>query len=155
MTRTKKRRTEETPVPASTPSRAGGKAGAWFLAAIVAGGVALLIALNTLTGSSDPDFGRLKGQWRRRGEQYVLDIRGVAADGRVDAAYFNPRPINVAQARAKWEGGATHLFVELRDRGYDGSTYELTYDPHGDELTGRYSPSGSEPFDVIFEREQP
>ena len=43
------------------------------------------------------------------------------------------------------EGGALKLFIELRDVGYPGSTYTLTYLPAGDRLTGVYYQAAIQP----------
>jgi uncharacterized protein (DUF2147 family) len=82
--------------------------------------------------------GKLVGQWTRPDGGYVLEIKGVAADGRLDAAYFNPRPIHVAAARASREGSTIKVTIELRDENYPGSTYNLRYDPQSDRLSGDY-----------------
>jgi len=95
----------------------------------------------------------LKGRWRRPDGGYVIEINDVEATGKVDAAYFNPNPIHVSKAEATREGGATKVFVELRDAGYPGSTYSLTYDPQNDQLRGVYFQAAmNQNFDVIFFR---
>ncbi len=96
---------------------------------------------------------RLVGRWRRPDGGYVLSIKSIAEDGKVDAAYNNPRPINVGKASVTDEGGRTLLHVELRDRLYPGSYYTLTYDQAQDRLVGDYHHLGiNQTFDVIFER---
>jgi len=96
---------------------------------------------------------RLAGRWVRIDGGYVLEIRGVAAGGKVDAAYFNPRPIHVAKAEASQDGGAVKLFIELRDVNYPGSTYNLRYDPGRDVLEGAYFQAmQQETYDVSFVR---
>jgi len=96
---------------------------------------------------------RLAGRWLRTDGGYVLEIRGVEAGGKVDAAYFNPRPIHVAKAEASQDGPAARLFVELRDVNYPGSTYNLRYDPGRDVLEGAYFQAVErQTFDVSFER---
>jgi hypothetical protein len=86
----------------------------------------------------ETDSGKIIGRWVRPDGGYVLDIRGVAENGDLDAAYLNPRPINVAVARASQAHGAVQVFVELRDVNYPGSTYALEYDPATDRLVGSY-----------------
>ena len=96
---------------------------------------------------------RLAGRWARIDGDYVLEIRGVAGGGKVDAAYFNPQPIHVARAEASQDGAAVKLFVELRDVNYPGSTYNLTYDPGRDVLEGAYFQAmQQQTFDVSFVR---
>lgn len=83
-------------------------------------------------------FQKLEGRWQRGDGGYVIDIRGVAADGKITAAYFNPRPVNVAGAEASMADGALKVFIELRDINYPGSTYQLSYDSAADRLRGTY-----------------
>jgi hypothetical protein len=93
------------------------------------------------------------GRWQRTEGGYVIEIRGVESDGRLQAAYFNPRPINVSKAMVADSGGALRVFVELRDAGYPGATYSLTYDPQADRLSGLYTqPAAGQTFDVVFIR---
>jgi len=90
-------------------------------------------------GCADRTMARsLQGRWTRPDGGYVLEIKGVAADGRLDAAYFNPRPVHVAEARAFREGSTIKVTVELRDQNYPGSTYNLRFDPRTDRLDGDY-----------------
>ena len=84
------------------------------------------------------DFETLLGRWVRPDGGYVLQIRAVGPSGAIDAAYFNPRPINIAKAEATRAGASVDVFVELRAPNYPGSTYRLTYDPQQDQLKGNY-----------------
>jgi len=88
--------------------------------------------------AEQPDPQRLVARWVRPDGGYVLDVREVRADGSLKAAYFNPRPINVAKAEWRQKDGKLTLFVELRDVNYPGSTYTLQYDPAADRLKGAY-----------------
>lgn len=100
-----------------------------------------------------PEFQRLRGRWERADGGYVLEIRSVSADGGVDAAYLNPRPIHVAQAEASRQGGVLSLFVELQDVNYPGSSYNLGYDAARDVLEGTYFQAvEKQTFDVSFVR---
>ena len=100
-----------------------------------------------------PAFAFMKGRWRRPDGGYVIDIRDVEPTGKVDAAYFNPKPIHISKAEATRDGTATKVFIELRDVGYPGSTYTLTYDPHADQLRGIYFQAAlRQNFDVVFYR---
>ena len=122
--------------------------GCWFHACHVR------VPLNAATAPvSSPQFQILKGRWLRPDGGYVVEIRGVDTSGKMDAAYFNPRPINVAKAEASQDGGAVKVSIELRDVNYDGSTYHLTYDTTGDRLKGTYFHAGlNQTFDVLFLR---
>jgi hypothetical protein len=96
---------------------------------------------------------RLIGDWVRPDGGYVISIRRIASDGRAEAVYLNPRPINVARAEASVAGDTAKLFIELRDAGYPGSTYELLHDPAGDFLAGVYFQAAlGQRFDVVFVR---
>jgi hypothetical protein len=98
-------------------------------------------------------FDVLKGRWLRPDGGYILDIRHVGGDGKMDASYFNPRPINVSKAEVTKEGGKMKVFVELRDTGYPGSVYTLTYEPKEDVLRGVYFQAAvKQNFDVYFTR---
>ena len=100
-----------------------------------------------------PSFEMLKGRWLRDTGGYIVEIRNVEPEGRMDAAYFNPRSIHVGKAEASRKGGAVKVFIELRDVNYPGSTYTLTYDAKTDRLVGRYYQAvARETFDVFFVR---
>jgi uncharacterized protein (DUF2147 family) len=100
-----------------------------------------------------PDFGTLKGRWLRPDGGYILSVKDVDPGGKMDAAYYNPRPINVSKAQATREGATLKVFIELRDAGYPGSTYTLIYDPKTDRLGGVYYQAAvGQRFDVFFVR---
>ena len=84
-----------------------------------------------------------------------LDIRSAEPDGRLEAAYLNPRPIKVARAEWRREEGRLLVSVELRDVNYPGSTYNLRYVPDGDRLVGDYYQAVQKrTFDVEFVRQK-
>ena len=100
------------------------------------------------------DYKRLVGRWLRPDGGYILVIKDVDANGSIDANYLNPNPIHVSEARLSIDSGKVNVFVELRDRGYPGSYYTLTYDPDVDHLVGVYHHLGiRQNFDVFFVRE--
>lgn len=100
------------------------------------------------------DASRLVGRWLRPDGGYVLEIKSVASDGHIDAAYRNPRPIRVSKAEVTSRGeGGLKLHVELRDEGYDGNYYTLVYDAETDRLTGVYHQlTLGQRFDIEFVR---
>lgn len=105
------------------------------------------------TARSNPAFEKLTGRWERPDGGYILDLRSVDAEGKVDAGYYNPSPINVSGARAYTEGAATRVFVELRDVNYPGCTYQLTYDAKTDQLFGQYyQATMQQTYEVTFAR---
>jgi hypothetical protein len=83
-------------------------------------------------------FDVLKGRWLRPDGGYIIEIRNVDSSGKMSADYFNPKPINVSRAEAVEDDGKMKVFIELRDTGYPGSTYTLTYDLKNDVLVGVY-----------------
>ncbi len=100
-----------------------------------------------------PSFEKLTGLWQRPDGGYIIEIRSVGPDGEMDAAYFNPRSINVAKAGASQNGATITVFIELRDRNYPGSKYNLQYDPVFDRLTGIYYQAvQKETYEVEFVR---
>ena len=103
----------------------------------------------------DKGFDNLTGRWLRPDGGYIIEIRSIGADGRMDAAYLNPRPINVARAEASWNKGQQEVFIELQDTGYPGSTYTLDYHPDQDAFTGVYFQAIlKQAFEVVFVRQK-
>jgi len=105
-------------------------------------------------GSSTPELAnRLAGRWRRVDGGYVIQINAATPSGKLEAAYFNPSPINVSRAEYSITDGTMRVFVELRDRNYPGATYDLAYDPESDCLNGKYNqPLMGQVFEVSFVR---
>jgi hypothetical protein len=98
---------------------------------------------------------RLVGRWLRPDGGYILEIRHAQTDGRLAAAYLNPRPINVARAEWHRKEGRLQVFVELRDVNYPGSTYTLDFLPEQDRLVGAYFQAvQQQTFDVEFVRQK-
>lgn len=96
---------------------------------------------------------RLKGRWVRREGGYVVEVKAVDASGKIEARYLNPRPINVSKAQAARSGSSLGVFLELRDTGYPGCTYQLAYNPQTDQLEGvYYQAAARQQFDVTFDR---
>jgi len=110
-------------------------------------------ALATTPRAQETSTQRLIGNWVRTDGGYIIAVRSVDPGGRVDAAYFNPRPINVSRAEAVVKGKTARLFIELRDEGYPGSTYTLQYDSTNDALVAVYFQAVlQQSFNVIFVR---
>ena len=105
---------------------------------------------------SPDNFQNLVGRWIRPDGGYILEIRNVDSNGLLEAAYFNPRPIHVSQARLTFVNKEPQVFIELRDVGYPGATYSLSYLPEQDVLAGLYyQPIVGQSFEVIFVRTNP
>ena len=99
------------------------------------------------------DSNKLLGRWLRPDGGYVIEISKIRANGRLEARYLNPRPINVSVAEASHRKDELRVFIELQDVGYPGSTYTLLYDPQRDILRGTYFQAAMEQaFDVMFVR---
>ena len=114
--------------------------------------VGIAAAVMLLRGGNG-GFDNLNGRWLRPDGGYVLEIRSVDAGGKIDAFYFNPKPINIAKAEATRDGSTVKVFVELRAPNYPGSTYTLTYDREHDQLKGIYFQAVQrQNFDVYFVR---
>jgi hypothetical protein len=106
-----------------------------------------------ITVEKTPDYNMLAGEWVRDAGGYILDIKNVHPDGKLDAVYLNPKSINVSKACVNTESGQMELFIELRDKYYPGSYYTLKYDLKKDILIGIYHHLGlRQNFDVIFSR---
>lgn len=95
----------------------------------------------------------LKGNWVRPDGGYMIAIKSIGADGQLEATYFNPNPLPFARAQAVREGAALRVFLELHAGGYNGSTYELTYDAAGDRLAGVYYQAvAKQRYEIYFVR---
>ena len=102
---------------------------------------------------ADSAFAALPGRWVRPDGGYVINIRRVDADGKLDADYANPNPLPFSRAEATRDGKTIRLFFELRAGGYNGSTYTLTYDPANDVLKGVFFQAvAQQKFDIHFTR---
>jgi hypothetical protein len=151
----------------------------WVVVVLVVAGLLLYYAVprfdtrRTTTHESAPDAGsppktaasppaapgavapeKLIGRWVRPDGGYVVEITAVTPDGRLQAAYFNPSPINVSLAEWTREGDAIRVLVELRAPNYPGSTYKLLLRPGENRLTGQYYQAATgQTFDIEFVRE--
>ena len=115
--------------------------------AVIAGFVVFPLA------ERNADYSKIVGRWVRPDGGYVLDIRNVQSDGKLEAAYLNPKSINISKASASIKTGQIELFVELRDKHYPGSYYTLTYDSKMDILIGVYHHLGiGQNINVFFSR---
>jgi len=105
---------------------------------------------------SPGNFQNLVGRWIRPDGGYILEVRNIDSNGLLQAAYFNPRPIHVSQARLTFVNKAPQVFIELRDTGYPGATYTLSYLPEQNVLAGLYyQPTAGQSFEVVFVRMNP
>jgi hypothetical protein len=106
--------------------------------AVVSVGLALVAFFLFWRGTIGSEFQQLPGKWLRTDGGYVIEIRSVNDDGKMEAGYYNPNPINVSRAEATREQDKVKVFIELKDVNYPGSTYTLRYDRERDVLEGIY-----------------
>jgi hypothetical protein len=100
-----------------------------------------------------PGLDVLTGAWARPDGGYLILIKSVGPQGQLDAQYYNPRPLPFAKAQASRQGTILRLAFELQAGGYNGSTYELTYDPASDQLKGVYYQAvARQKYEVYFVR---
>ena len=79
----------------------------------------------------------LVGRWLRPDGNYILQINSIEDKKKLEAQYFNPRPIHVERAEGIPDQ-YMRIFIEFNDVGYEGSSYDLKYDPDNDALVGKY-----------------
>jgi hypothetical protein len=102
-----------------------------------------------------PDYNQLAGDYLRSDGVYTLKILSVSADGKLDAAYFNPNPIHVGKAEWVFKNNSFFIMVELRDVNYPGSKYTLQYFPSDRQLAGNYFQAVEKVnYDVVFVRKK-
>lgn len=105
------------------------------------------------TAAASASLNVLKGNWVRPDGGYTIAIKGISPNGQLEAMYFNPGALPFAKAQASQTGTTLRVFFELRAGGYNGSTYELAYDPASDRLTGVYYQAvAKQKFEVFFTR---
>ena len=110
---------------------------------------------DTAPASPAADVDQLAGRWLRPDGGYILEIRSVSPDGKLDVGYFNPNPIHVGRAEWVEKDGKLYVLVELQDVNYPGSTYGLEYKVSQDRLAGTYYQAQEKTtFDVEFVRER-
>jgi hypothetical protein len=145
-----KQKTQTQTAEARCPGRL--LAGLTLLAVII---LAANLTFETIASASEAQVSKLAGRWVRTDGGYVLELKDPAANGKLKAAYFNPRPINVSKAEWQSKDGYSSVFVELRDTNYLGSTYTLAYNPSTDSLVGIYFQATlKQQFEVEFKRQK-
>jgi len=108
-----------------------------------------------LKNDSDVDMAseKLSGSWLRSDGTYSISISDVEPEGKLEAAYFNPNPINVGRSEWSVQDKKLLLYVEMNDVNYKGSNYNLTYDDQSGQLVGFYSQAvTNQTFDVSFSK---
>ena len=91
------------------------------------------------------------GEWQRTDGNYLITIKDIQADGQATVEYFNPKPINIEQAKISTQKGLIKIFIRFQDKGYEGSTYTLYYYAQEKALVGFYYQAAmNKTFEVIF-----
>jgi len=109
----------------------------------------------TAASAEKPDFKVIIGEWVQPDGGYIVRVQDVNPDGSVDAGYFNPGKINIAEANVSLWKGLVKLFIKLQDKGYPGSTYTLYYYPEKDALAGFYYQAATgQTYEVVFLRKK-
>ena len=101
------------------------------------------------------NISQLEGDWLRTDGGKTIRIKGSTPDGKLDAEYFNPKPIHVGKAEWLINNNSLVVIVELQDVNYPGSRYALEYFPVEDELVGVYYQAvDKESYNVGFVRQK-
>ena len=111
--------------------------------------------VKTAVSAEQADFKVIIGEWVRPDGGYIVRVRDINPDGSLDAGYFNPGKINIAEANVSLQKGLVKLFIKLQDKGYPGSTYTLYYYPEKDALAGFYYQAAvGQTYEVVFFRKK-
>ena len=119
--------------------------------------VIIIPAIWFLFLKNDSDFDmaseKLSGSWLRSDGTYSISISNVEPEGKLEAAYFNPNPINVGRSEWGMQDKKLLLYVEMDDVNYKGSNYRLTYIEKSDQLVGYYFQAGTnQTYNVSFSK---
>lgn len=102
---------------------------------------------------SDTKLTAALGKWQRTDGDYIIDLSNIKTDSTLEAAYLNPKPINISETMWKVNNGYIYFYIKLDDEGYPGSYYSLGYYPDEDRLYGFYFQAmQQQKYDVVFER---
>ncbi|MGI9538431.1 MAG: hypothetical protein ACR2PB_15270 [Desulfocapsaceae bacterium] len=100
-----------------------------------------------------PELLAMQGRWVRTDAPYIIEIR-QNENNKLQASYFNPRPIHVDKTETAKKDGLQYVMIKLQDVNYEGSVYLLNYDREQDALQGIYMHGGSgQRFKVSFSRQ--
>ncbi len=125
----------------------------FFLGLINTAIIFALIFHTSCSSNSMTDEDKLLGSWLRSDGNYTITITEVVDDGKLVAKYFNPSPINIGKAGWRIISGKLQVYVELQDKNYPGSLYQLDYDEKTNTLVGTYYQAVSkQTYDVMFEK---
>lgn len=119
--------------------------------------LAMLMCFTLITiitaSEKNPDFSAFKGKWVRTDGGYEIQVGDIGAEGQIDVKYFNPKKINISEAKVSVQKNLLKLFIKLDDKGYPGSTYTLYYYAEKDALAGfYYQAMMDQTYKVVFMR---
>jgi len=98
---------------------------------------------------------QLVGKWQRTDGGYVIELKNPTPDGKINAGYYNPKPIHVGRSGWQYKAGKIIVSVELQDANYPGSLYTLQFFPRENVLAGTYFQAVEKVnYDVEFRRLQ-
>jgi hypothetical protein len=134
----------------NTPAKKKLKSGLLFI--VIAIIPAIFYFLFFMNKDTTPEH--LEGSWIRTDGGYKIEIKEVSDDGKLTAAYFNPNPINVGSSGWQFKDKKLQIFVELQDKNYPGSLYNLNYNKKTKILEGTYYQAvAKQTFNVSFKKE--
>ncbi len=103
---------------------------------------------------SDTKLTAALGKWQRTDGEYIIELSNIKTDSTVEAAYSNPKPINISETMWKVNDGYFYFYIKLDDEGYPGSYYSLGYFAEDDKMYGIYYQAlQGQQYDVVFERQ--
>jgi len=113
----------------------------------------LLACILVMSSCSNDIEDELKGKWLRSDGAYTIEILDVNENGNLNAKYFNPDPINVGRAGWRVTNKELQIYVELQDKNYPGSFYELTFNKEKEMLSGIYYQAvAQQTYEVFFNK---
>jgi len=98
---------------------------------------------------------KLEGKWERTDGGYVIELKNPTPDGKINAGYYNPKPIHVGRSGWQYTAGKIIVTVELQDANYPGSLYTLQFFHRDNVMAGTYFQAVEKVnYDVEFRRIQ-
>jgi len=95
---------------------------------------------------------KLTGKWLRSDGDYTLEIKAVNENGTLNAAYFNPKQIELGRTEWMMYKNKLHVLVELKGP-YVLSNYQLVYDEETKRLHGTFFQAvEQETYSIYFEK---
>lgn len=123
-----------------------------FVAIILIPAIWFMFLRNDETGKEEVSEA-LVGEWMRTDGPYTIKIFSVEDEGKMKSEYFNPGPINVGRSLWMIKDESIRIVVELQDKNYPGSIYNLSVNEDHSKLAGTYYQAFTkETFNVEFNK---